>query len=312
MPKINKEVYTQGLQDKYTILQLMEYIKKYFPTIIDTNNEFVDKMVNSIQVEQISQTSTTTTFRMSFLDINNEVIYSFNYSLLNGAKGDTGPQGIQGPQGEQGIQGPKGDKGDVGSQGEIGPQGPQGIQGPKGDAGEDGVSAGFGTPTITVESVNPSASATAHVYASGPNTAKVFMFEFQIPRGEKGDKGDTGSVSGLYHHFIRISDNNGTNITFEIINTTSTQYLSILALSNGYYNGEIPMEIICTGEIYNLLNNTTKQMCKTLDFFQTQGNILVRFNYYYQQDASTITLAVGTKTITDGTYTVTDVVTTFN
>lgn len=241
------------------------------------------------------------------LDTNSDKVFTdlgiFPLGGPQGPKGDKGDTGDTGPQGPQGNRGPEG------------PQGPQGIQGepgPKGEKGDTGASAGFGVPTITVESVPSAASATASVTATGPNTEKIFIFNFQIPRGEKGEKGDTGSVAGLYHHFVRISDVNGTNLTFAIINTTSTQYRSILALSTGFYNGEIPMEIMCNGEIYNLLNNTTKQMAKTLDFFQTQGNILVHFNYYYQQDSTTITLAVGTKTITDGTYTVVDEVTPFN
>ncbi len=42
---------------------------------------------------------------------------------------------IQGPKGETGPQGPKGEKGDTGPQGEQGPQGPQGSKGDTGPAG---------------------------------------------------------------------------------------------------------------------------------------------------------------------------------
>ena len=86
-------------------------------------------------------------------------------------KGETGPQGPQGP---------KGDKGDPGA------------TGPKGDTGANGTSAGFGTPTASVDANVGTPSVT--VTASGSNTAKVFNFVFKNLKGEKGDKGNTGST----------------------------------------------------------------------------------------------------------------------
>ncbi len=108
MPKINKEVYTQGLKDKYTILQLMEYIKKYFPTIIDTNNEFVDKMIKQVNTEVISETETSQTIQVSIIAEDDTVLGTFNYTVLNGEKGDKGDKG------EKGEQGDPGEKGDTG------------------------------------------------------------------------------------------------------------------------------------------------------------------------------------------------------
>ena len=119
-----------------------------------------------------------------------------------GPKGDTGPQGPKGDQGETGLQGPKGDTGDTGPQGpkgdtgDTGPQGeqgPRGEQGVKGDKGDTGAAAGFGTPTITVSPSTGTPS--AQVTASGPDTAKIFVFSFSGLKGEtgpKGEKGDTG------------------------------------------------------------------------------------------------------------------------
>ena len=54
--------------------------------------------------------------------------------------------------------------------------------------GETGDAAGFGTPTVTINTLEAGASATASVSASGENTAKVFAFTFGIPKGDKGDK----------------------------------------------------------------------------------------------------------------------------
>lgn len=71
---------------------------------------------------------------------------------------------------------------------QIGPQGPQGQ---KGDAGTNGTSAGFGTPTATVDGGIGTPSVT--VDASGPDTAKVFSFSFKNLKGEKGDTGSAGA-----------------------------------------------------------------------------------------------------------------------
>lgn len=55
------------------------------------------------------------------------------------------------------------------------------IKGPQGDA------AGFGTPTSSIDSNVGIPSVT--VTASGPNTEKIFNFEFKNIKGEKGDTG---------------------------------------------------------------------------------------------------------------------------
>ena len=71
----------------------------------------------------------------------------FNFTIPQGAKGDTGATGPQGEQGIQGPQGPKGNTGDTGPQGPkgdtgaTGPQGPQGETGPQGPTGPSGKSA---------------------------------------------------------------------------------------------------------------------------------------------------------------------------
>ena len=66
----------------------------------------------------------------------------------------------------------------------VGPQGPAGQDGRDGADGHDGVdgtSAGFGTPTASASALQPGASPTVSVTASGPDTAKVFNFSFGIP-----------------------------------------------------------------------------------------------------------------------------------
>ena len=124
-----------------------------------------------------------------------------------GAQGPQGEQGIRGPQGEQGIQGklgptgpvgptgPQGDKGDQGDTGPVGPTGPigpTGVKGATGPTGPTGAAAGFGTPTASVTTGNPGTNASVTVTATGANTAKVFDFDFVIPRGNTGATGPVG------------------------------------------------------------------------------------------------------------------------
>lgn len=74
----------------------------------------------------------------------------------------------------------------------------KGMKGDKGDTGQTGATglpAGFGTPTIEVETLAPGVLAEGEVTATGPDTAKIFNFKLKIPQGPKGDtgaKGDTG------------------------------------------------------------------------------------------------------------------------
>ena len=91
-----------------------------------------------------------------------------------------GPHGPQGPQGEQGPRGPQGEQGNRGPEG---PQGEQGIQGEQGEKGDTGASAGFGTPTATSYGLPPASNPVVSVTSSGPNTEKVFDFNFGIPKG---------------------------------------------------------------------------------------------------------------------------------
>lgn len=83
-------------------------------------------------------------------------VFTFAFS---GLKGETGPQGEQGPQGETGTQGPQ------------------------------GTAAGFGEATASVDGSTGTPDVTVSV--SGPDTAKVFDFQFS------GLKGETGAAAGF-------------------------------------------------------------------------------------------------------------------
>ncbi|MEY8429326.1 pyocin knob domain-containing protein [Lachnospiraceae bacterium 48-42] len=66
-----------------------------------------------------------------------------------------------------------------------------GAIGPTGPTGLPGASAGFGTPTASVD--NNTGAPSVEVIASGPNTAKIFNFVFKNLKGAKGDKGNDGT-----------------------------------------------------------------------------------------------------------------------
>lgn len=104
-----------------------------------------------------------------------EVNVQLDFVIPRGAVGETGPQG---PQGQTGATGP------------TGPTGPQGETGATGPQGPTGQAAGFGTPTASVDANVGTPSVT--VSASGPDTAKVFDFEFHNMKGETGATGQTG------------------------------------------------------------------------------------------------------------------------
>lgn len=76
-----------------------------------------------------------------------------------------------------------------GLKGETGPQGQQGPQGVTGERGPQGTAAGFGEATASVDSSTGVPDVT--VSTSGPDTAKVFNFQFS------GLKGETGAAAGF-------------------------------------------------------------------------------------------------------------------
>ena len=85
------------------------------------------------------------------------------------------------------IKGPKGDKGDPFLYSDFTEEQLAALKGPKGDAG---TSAGFGLPTASIDNNTGIPSVT--ISTSGPNTAKIFSFEFKNLKGEKGEVGAQG------------------------------------------------------------------------------------------------------------------------
>ena len=124
-----------------------------------------------------------------------------------GPKGDTGATGPQGPQGATGATGPQGPKGDTGDTGPKGDKGNKGDKGDKGDTGATGAAAGFGTPTISVSNTTGTPSAT--VTTTGPDTAKVFSFQFSGIKGETGTQGPQGTAAGFGSATASVDESTG-------------------------------------------------------------------------------------------------------
>ena len=68
---------------------------------------------------------------------------------------------------------------------------PVGFQGPAGE------SAGFGTPTVSIEAIAEGENPSATVEATGSNTSKVFNFNFKLPKGKQGEQGEPGTIENF-------------------------------------------------------------------------------------------------------------------
>ena len=114
-----------------------------------------------------------------------------------------GPTGPQGPAGQDGTDGSNGvtftpsvssagliswtNDGGLPNPESVNIKGPAGQDGTNGQDGAPGASAGFGTPTATVDANVGTPS--VEITASGPDTAKVFSFAFHNLKGEPGSGG---------------------------------------------------------------------------------------------------------------------------
>lgn len=173
----------------------------------------------------------------------NSNVYTLDFGIPKGAKGDTGASGSGGettivnptitigtvtngdtanatitgdsPNYTLNLVLPKGDKGENGAKGETGAKGADGA---KGEKGADGV-----TPTLSVGTVTTGeAGSSASVTMSG--TAPYYVLNFAIPKGDKGDKGDNGASGS--------GSSSGDNVAIEFQNKYVAD--ANLWLTNGY------------------------------------------------------------------------------
>ena len=152
---------------------------------------------------------------------NTAKVFNFTFGIPKGAQGLKGDTGSAGAKGDTGAQGPTGAAAGFGTPtasvdtlgaGEnatvsVSSSGantakifnfkfgiPRGATGAQGATGNAGAAAGFGTPTASATQLAEGASPTVSVTSSGSNTAKVFNFEFGIPKGATGSQGATGNT----------------------------------------------------------------------------------------------------------------------
>lgn len=91
----------------------------------------------------------------------------------------------------------------------------------KGAIGPQGVTGSFGTPTATATELTSGSPPTVNVAASGPDTAKIFSFEFGIPAGPLGFdindiRAEATSISGAATASAAIDSNGKLGFNFNI------------------------------------------------------------------------------------------------
>lgn len=153
-----------------------------------------------------------------------------------GPKGEDGKNGINGTNGTNGVTPHIGDNKHwfidnidtgilaEGINGKDGTDGNDGLNGKDGIDGTDGISAGFGEPVATAESVSNNAPAEVTIEATGPDTAKVFTFHFKIPKGKDGSGGSGGTGVDGKTPILQIG--NVTTVTAEGNATANVRYIS--------------------------------------------------------------------------------------
>lgn len=139
------------------------------------------------------------------------------------------------------------------------------IKGATGSTGSSGTSAGFGTPTATVDANTGTPSVT--VTATGPNTAKVFNFAFKNLKGKDGTNGTNGVTP-------TIKAAAGTNIgavgtpsvTAATSGTTTTFTFNNLKGEKGDPGTNATTTAVATSTSNGLMSSTDK---KNLDILKT-------------------------------------------
>lgn len=225
-----------------------------------------------------------------------------------GATGPQGPKGDTGEQGPQGLQGEKGDKGDVGPQGERGLQGevgPQGLKGDKGDVGpqgEQGLKGDNGvTPNITIGNVatlEPNQQATVTRRGTDANP----IFDFGIPKGEKGEGGTTSSSD---------TDNIGMKLLVEYTHTGNQEiHFSNINWATGEATTTTPhgltgkTEILIAPNDWNLKNVLNNLTSVPIEWIVNNNKITVVPNgangLFIRKNDGTTTIPVNTNDVSNG------------
>jgi len=210
-----------------------------------------------------------------------------------GPQGERGETGLQGERGERGQRGERGEKGERGEAGAIGPQGPQGERGADGAAGADGRDGAVGPRGEKGE--RGERGAEGKTGKAGAKGAK----------GEKGDKGDTGESGVVTAKFPLVYDAKEKSIAIDeerldkILKKimgggkVSAQDMGWLASTGGggkvavYINGSKITPDVRTFDFTGAGVTATKVGGKV--------TINIGTNFYYQPDAPTTGITVGSR-----------------
>lgn len=154
------------------------------------------------------------------------------------------------PKGERGAQGPQGDKGD------------RGPAGPEGPAGRDGIAATIAVGTTST--LQPGDDATVTNIGTSANA----VFNFGIPKGEKGEDGRDGAIQYTAGTGISISDENvisatggGGSSTWGSITGTLSDQTDLQNALNAKQN------TLTAGDGITITSDTISADIKPADFF---------------------------------------------
>ena len=174
----------------------------------DTGATGANGITPTLKVGSTSTGNAGTNASVTMTDSNN--VYTLNFVIPKGDKGDTGAKGDAGAKGQDGAKGADGitptlKVGTVttlaaGSNATVTMSENNNVYTlnfgiPKGNKGATGASGGSDettvvTPTITIGTVTSGDTASATITGDSPN----YTLNLVLPKGDKGDKGDTGEA----------------------------------------------------------------------------------------------------------------------
>lgn len=173
----------------------------------DTGATGANGVTPTLKVGSTTTGNAGTNATVTMTDSNN--VYTLNFVIPRGDKGDTGAKGEAGVKGQDGAKGADGITptlrvGTVttlaaGSNATVSMSENNNVYTlnfgiPKGNKGDTGASGGSGettvvNPTITIGTVTSGDTASATITGDSPN----YTLNLVLPKGDKGDKGDAGS-----------------------------------------------------------------------------------------------------------------------
>ena len=174
----------------------------------DTGATGANGVTPTLRVGSTTTGNAGTNATVTMTDSNN--VYTLNFVIPKGDKGDTGAKGAAGAKGQDGAKGADGVTptlrvGTVttlaaGSNATVTMSENNNVYTlnfgiPKGNKGDTGASGGSGettvvNPTITIGTVTSGDTASATITGDSPN----YTLNLVLPKGDKGDKGDTGEA----------------------------------------------------------------------------------------------------------------------